>query len=213
MITKMTKYSFILLSGEEETFLKKLQETGVVDITRSKKPVDAASSAMLEKAGEIKKAISLLKKTDYSKDDDCQAIMEAAESARIPEDAVSASIATVAELEKLKLRLDQVSKETGERLPWGDFNPADIRKLEDSGYVVRWYKTARKNSGKNGRRNALCRLWKRTEIMSGSSLCPVQKRMANSRWTRFLLPKERGRNPRRKLKRLKRRLLLQKPAC
>ena len=144
MITKMTKYSFILLSGEEETFLKKLQETGVVDITRSKKPVDAASSAMLEKAGEIKKAISLLKKTDYSKDDDCQAIMEAAESARIPEDAVSASIATVAELEKLKLRLDQVSKETGERLPWGDFNPADIRKLEDSGYVVRWYKTARK---------------------------------------------------------------------
>ena len=144
MITKMTKYSFILLSGEEETFLKKLQETGVVDITRSKKPVDVASSAMLEKAGEIKKAISLLKKTDYSKDDDCQAIMEAAESARIPEDAVSASIATVAELEKLKLRLDQVSKETGERLPWGDFNPADIRKLEDSGYVVRWYKTARK---------------------------------------------------------------------
>ena len=140
MITKMTKYSFILLSGEEETFLKKLQETGVVDITRSKKPVDAASSAMLEKAGEIKKAISLLKKTDYSKDDDCQAIMEAAESARIPEDAVSACIATVAELEKLKLRLDQVSKETGERLPWGDFNPADIRKLEDNGYTIRWYK-------------------------------------------------------------------------
>ena len=39
MVDKMMKYSFILLSGESEEFLKQLQELGVVDISRSTKPV------------------------------------------------------------------------------------------------------------------------------------------------------------------------------
>ncbi len=43
MITAMTKYSFILLSGEKEEFLRNLQELGVVDISRSSKPVDDVS--------------------------------------------------------------------------------------------------------------------------------------------------------------------------
>ena len=47
MITKMTKYSFVLLSGEKEGFLEQLQELGVVDISRSVKPVDQASHEMM----------------------------------------------------------------------------------------------------------------------------------------------------------------------
>ena len=47
MIEKMTKYSFILLSAEKEEFLSRLQELGLVDITRSEKPVDDATAAML----------------------------------------------------------------------------------------------------------------------------------------------------------------------
>ena len=35
MIEKMTRYSFVLLSGEAEKFLKDLEGLGVVDITRS----------------------------------------------------------------------------------------------------------------------------------------------------------------------------------
>ena len=46
MITKMTKYSFVLLTGEKEGFLEQLQELGVVDISRSVKPVDHDSSLM-----------------------------------------------------------------------------------------------------------------------------------------------------------------------
>ena len=34
MITKMTKYSMILLSGDLERFLSGVQELGMVDITR-----------------------------------------------------------------------------------------------------------------------------------------------------------------------------------
>ena len=44
MIEKMTKYSFILLKGKDEDFLTAVQELGVVDITRSSKPVDKESS-------------------------------------------------------------------------------------------------------------------------------------------------------------------------
>ena len=55
MIEKMTKYSFILLSADKEKFLQDLADLGVVDITRSSKPVDAASAAILAEAAEIKK--------------------------------------------------------------------------------------------------------------------------------------------------------------
>lgn len=140
MITKMTKYSFIMLSDETGNFLTRLQDLGVVDITRARKPVDTTSSAMLEKAGEIKRAISLLGKIDYTKGEDSETILKRAESVTVPADVANAAADTVTEMEKLRARLDQASRETGERLPWGDFNPADIRKLEDNGYTIRWYK-------------------------------------------------------------------------
>ena len=47
MIEKMTRYDFILLKGEEEEFLLKLQELGVVDVNRSSRPVDSDSLAMV----------------------------------------------------------------------------------------------------------------------------------------------------------------------
>ena len=50
MITPMTKYSFILLNGEQDGLLEKIQEVGLVDITRSTKPMDDNSHAL---AGEI----------------------------------------------------------------------------------------------------------------------------------------------------------------
>ena len=49
MVEKMTKFSFILLDEETEGFLQHLQELGVVDITRSRKPVDDRSASMLER--------------------------------------------------------------------------------------------------------------------------------------------------------------------
>lgn len=142
MITKMDKYSFILLSDETAAFLGKLQELGVVDIMRSKKPVDAESSSMLEKATAIKKVISILEKTDSDAGTD--EMKEAAADAAMPEDTVQGVLATVSEIESLKARLAAVEKEAEERRPWGEFNPADIRKLEDCGLTVRWYKVPEK---------------------------------------------------------------------
>ena len=57
MIAKMTKYSFILLKGDEEGFLQKVRENGLVDITREAKPVDERSAALLAEAGRRKAVI------------------------------------------------------------------------------------------------------------------------------------------------------------
>ena len=65
MIEKMTRYNFILLGGEEEKFLTGLQELGVVDITRSFKPVDDISSRLLHDAENLKSAILFLQDQDF----------------------------------------------------------------------------------------------------------------------------------------------------
>ena len=74
MITKMTKYSFVLLSGEKEGFLEQLQELGVVDISRSVKPVDHDSNEMFEQADRTRKVIEYLESIDYTSDADAAAI-------------------------------------------------------------------------------------------------------------------------------------------
>ena len=144
MITKMTKYSFILLTGEAEAFLKRLQDLGVVDISRSVRPVDAASSAMLERTAGIKKAISILEKTDYSKDPDYEAIREAAGNVSVPDDLTGFCMNAVSDIERLKPKREQALKEAEERMPWGDFDTAMIRKIEEAGYRLGWYKVHKK---------------------------------------------------------------------
>ena len=144
MITKMTKYSFILLSEDTGDFLKRLQELGLVDISRSKKPVDAGSSAILDRATAIKKAVSILKKTDFGTDADAEEINAAATNAVLPEDTVKCVSDTVAEIESLHTESGALNAEMKKRLPWGEFDSADLKKLSDLGYTVRWYVVSKK---------------------------------------------------------------------
>ena len=62
MIAKMTQYSFILLQGDKEQFLSELQQLGVVDITRSAKPVDSYSQSLLDNINTLKVDIDCAKK-------------------------------------------------------------------------------------------------------------------------------------------------------
>ncbi len=62
MIEKMTKYSFVLLDAGKEDFLSRLQELGLVDITRSDKPVDERTAALLDGIEARKKRISEIEK-------------------------------------------------------------------------------------------------------------------------------------------------------
>lgn len=134
MVTKMTKYSFILLSEQTEGFLNSLQELGVVDISRSLKPIDEQSSGMLAEADRAKKALSILAacKAGSEKDfkfDGC------------PVDAVLETQDRIAEI---STEIAAAKKEIAVRQPWGSFRSEDIHKLESQGLKLRFYSCMKK---------------------------------------------------------------------
>ena len=144
MVDKMMKYSFILLSGETEGFLNKLQELGVVDITRSAKPVDEKSARMLDNVAASRKLIGRLESLDFAKDSDYEAITEAYGKTPSPEDAVAESQKCLVTLGELELDRAAAEKEVNMRRPWGDFDKERLDQLSSIGYTVRFYMTNRK---------------------------------------------------------------------
>ena len=139
MVEKMIKYSFILLSEETDGFLNKLQELGVVDVTRSAKPIDEHSAAMLDSAANAKRIIGKLESINYTNDENKKAIELAYARATADKDMVGGAqkaLATLAELEAAKAASD---KEVKARRPWGKFDKARLEQLETLGYAVKYY--------------------------------------------------------------------------
>ncbi len=92
MIAKMTQYSFILLHGDKEAFLSELQQLGVVDITRSTKPVDTFSQSLLDNIATLRQDI------------DCT---------------IKGSDAT---LEELEAGRNAILQEIDDVTPWGEYD-------------------------------------------------------------------------------------------
>jgi len=139
MIDKMSKYSFILLSGESEAFLEKLQELGVVDITRSVKPVDEKSSTMLEKVTKIQRAIATLEDLDYSKDPDCEKITALANTTQIEGCKMQNTLAAAEALDSLNAEISAVRKSIDTLSPWGEYDRKSVEALAEKGLVLHFY--------------------------------------------------------------------------
>ena len=103
MITKMTKYTFLLLRSDTEAFLHEVQDLGVLDIKRSRKPVDAVSAQLFREAESIRHEIETVEKCDFSKD------------------------ATHA---ALSAKLEAASAAFAEKKHWGDMDTAQRKALE-----------------------------------------------------------------------------------
>lgn len=125
----MTKYNFILLSGDVEEFLKKLQGVGVMDITRSTKPVDEMSETLSSKAGNYRKALSLLK-------DVTPAEFADKTYGDLAEDVIN----TVSEKDAMESQLSQLHMDMEERVPWGKFDVKNLEKLQECGLKLHFYK-------------------------------------------------------------------------
>lgn len=134
MISPMTKYSFILLSGQTEEFLSKIQDLGVIDITRSVKPVDEKSEALLSEADTMKKALNVLNSCDAEPEKDF----------RFDGDPVEAALKAQADVEELKNELSSAKKELSARKPWGQFSTEAIGRLEAQGLKIRFYSCQKK---------------------------------------------------------------------
>lgn len=134
MISPMTKYSFILLSGQTEEFLSKIQDLGVIDITRSVKPVDEKSEALLSEADTVKKALAVLNSCDA----------EPEKGFRFDGDPVEAALKAQADVEELKNELSSAKKKLSARKPWGQFSTEAIGRLEAQGLKIRFYSCQKK---------------------------------------------------------------------
>lgn len=112
MITKMTKYTFLLLHSETEGFLREVQELGVLDLTRSRKPVDAVSGQLFREAEEIRHRIERIGRCDYARDEQHAA---------------------------LSAQHDAVMAARSEKMQWGDIDQAQRQELEKEGCHFHFY--------------------------------------------------------------------------
>ena len=133
----MTKYSFVLLTGEKESFLEQLQELGVVDISRSVKPIDSDSSVMFHKAERARKTLEFLESIDYSKDADAEAIAKA--TVNVEGDPVDFIEECRTRLAELHIANANAEKQLNTRRPWGEYDKKAVDGLADLGYIVRYY--------------------------------------------------------------------------
>ena len=125
----MTKYDFILMSGDADAFLEKLQSVGVVDITRSMKPIDEKSEKLSARAEIYRKALSYLK--DVEKADD---------PGQKPTDFAVEVMQTVRDKEALEAQLPQLRKDADELFPWGQFDANSFDRLKETGLKLHFYK-------------------------------------------------------------------------
>lgn len=140
MIKKMTKYSFILLSGEKDGFLKKLSELGVMDITRSDKPVDECSAKMLDTVLRYKSAIKKLEKFSIKDDGpDAEKIEHAASLFSMPEDFISVFEETESRITTVTDAIRVCEKEMQSAAAWGEYSKEDLSKIDALGYTVKFF--------------------------------------------------------------------------
>ncbi|MBR3699227.1 MAG: ATPase V [Bacteroidales bacterium] len=126
----MTKYDFILMSGDADAFLAKLQQVGLVDITRSVKPVDEQSEKLALRAEIYRKALSALKQ------------VEPAEFAEKTYGDLAVNVLdTISAKDEALNQLAQLRKELEESRPWGNFDVNGIKRLAEQGLKLHFYKT------------------------------------------------------------------------
>ncbi len=135
MIAPMTKYSFILLKGDQEGLLEKLQEIGLVDITRSVKPIDDKSAAILADAERKHALLQSLDKVEIP-----EGLAHTAVTGN-PEETAKTALDHLAELEEA---LQTAEKEAAASEPWGEYDRDKLRAVEDAGIPVHFHITPAK---------------------------------------------------------------------
>ena len=130
MIKPMTKYSFILLNGEQEGLLDRLQEIGLVDVTRSVKPVDSHSQ---EKVGEIELIDGLI--TGLGNVD----LPEDIQPEAIDGDIVRLTGGMLMRYSEDSLAIKDLQKQVEDLKVWGDFDPARLEELSNAGAPIHFH--------------------------------------------------------------------------
>lgn len=130
MISKMTKYSFILLSGDKDSFLEKLGALGLVDIVRSTKPVNDATHEIMAEIELLNGLIHGLQ-TTY--------IPEGTVPERIDMDIVRLAGGVLMRYADDRNAISELEKEIESLRVWGNFDSTIIDKLSDAGVPLHFH--------------------------------------------------------------------------
>jgi len=130
MIVKMTKYAFLVHDKEFESFLRDIQEIGVLDITQEKTALSNEEKELLElrnRMNAVYKALTLRKVEDVENSLDAMSILLRYEE-------------IAKENELLDNQLRKLGKELVELQPWGDFDPTQVEELASlKGISLRYF--------------------------------------------------------------------------
>ena len=135
MIASMTKYSFVLLNGTQEELLTSLQEIGLVDITRSIKPIDEASQNLKTEIELLDGLITGLRKAD---------IPEGTVPEFIDGDIVRLAGGMLMRYSDDTQEIRQLQSEISDLRQWGQFDASILEKLADAGVPVHFHKLSNK---------------------------------------------------------------------
>jgi len=134
MITRMTKYSFVLLSEQTQEFLQKLQDLGMVDINRQEKPVDEHSKEITNQLVRINQTVTRLKQVAKEKIQKEVVPFEGDASTLLDE-----TTRLFSQKEALHNDINVLNEQIKQAEPWGSFTQEDLDRLRDMGFTIHAY--------------------------------------------------------------------------
>ena len=135
MIASMTKYSFILLNGEQIDLLEKLQEIGLVDVTRSTKPIDDTSQKL---AGEVDLLDGLIQGLNNA------VIPEGVTPEFIDGDIVRLAGGQIMRYSEDSVQIKVLEREVHHLKAWGKFDKAALDELAEAGVHLHFHVVPKK---------------------------------------------------------------------
>ncbi|HDP74853.1 MAG TPA: V-type ATP synthase subunit I [Bacteroidales bacterium] len=131
MITPMYKYNFLVYHRDFDSFLLKLQELGVVDISVENRNVDEDEKDILAKIGKISTTIKFLE-TRSAPNETITLSLSA-------DEIVSRVELLQREREQFENAIKKAQKELAEVEPWGNFDLKLLNNLVEKGISIRFF--------------------------------------------------------------------------
>ncbi len=132
MIVPMNKLSLLLYHKEKESFLKSLQDLGVIHVVVNPEIQSEDLSVLQERvkaADRVLKALKRIKKPSIPQKTKGSA-----------GDIIKQFDELVEQQEKIEQQINKMKKDVATLEPWGDFKPKSLNKLKETGITMRFFK-------------------------------------------------------------------------
>ncbi len=133
MIVKMNKYTLVLYHRQQEEFLDRLQELGLVDVTTTGWEADEQEREMLLSVEKHREAVAALETLAEEEG------FVAGEPFESGEKAYEMYVNAMQTKETVAGRLNKAEKELEELKVWGDFSVEQVKELERSGVYLQFF--------------------------------------------------------------------------